>query len=92
MSDHHPLAALLSTTQLTLPTPRQGAVAIKKLELALAPYPAYFRELQQTALEDLREHNPEAAEQIEQALESAQQAVEMHCRGLRLVIQILNDN
>ncbi len=91
MSDH-PLAALLNNNQRSLPTTRQGAVAIKKLEMSLAPYPAYFREVQQNALEELRQSNPEAAEEIELALESAQQAIELHCRGLRLVNQLLNND
>lgn len=88
----HPLAALLNHSQRSLPTTRQGAVAIKNLEMALTPYPAYLRELQQNALEEIRASNPEATEQLEHAMEATQQAIELHCRGLRMVSQLLNND
>lgn len=91
MSEHHPLAALLNNHR-SLPATRQGAVAIKKLEMAITPYPAYFREVQLNALEEIKESHPEAAEQIEHALESAQQALELHCNGLRMVAKLLNND
>ncbi|EGR0268310.1 hypothetical protein FMH15_16905 [Vibrio alginolyticus] len=92
MTKHHPLAAILDQSQRSLPTTRQGAVALKKLEMALTPYPAYFREVQNNALEDIRETHPDAAEQIEHALEAAQQALELHCHGLKMVSHLLNND
>ncbi|OCH31812.1 hypothetical protein A6E13_16450 [Aliivibrio fischeri] len=92
MTEQHQLDTLLNGYQNTLPTTRQGAIVIKKLEMALAPYPAFFREIQQNALEELKASNPEAVEEIEFALESAQQAIEQHCRGLKLVTQLLNND
>lgn len=93
MSVLHPLAALLSPTQQqSLPTTRQGAVAIKKLEMALTPYPAFLREMQHNALEEIRDTHPEVAEQLEDAMEATQQAIEAHCRGLKMVNQLLNND
>lgn len=92
MSEIHPLSTLLRQEQLSLPTTRQGAVAVKKLEMQLTPYPAFFREIQQNTVEDIRETHPEIAEQLEDAFDSAQQAIEIHLQGLRMVTRLLNND
>lgn len=83
---------LLKDTTHSLPVSRQGAVAIRKLELQLTPYPAFFRELKEQTLLDVRADNPDAIEQIEAALDSAAHAIELHLSGLRVVTQLLNNN
>ncbi|HAS6087730.1 hypothetical protein [Vibrio vulnificus] len=92
MSENHPLSTLLEQHQRHLPATRQGAVALRKLEMQLTPYPAFFREIQSNTLEEIRQSHPELAEQIELALDSAMQAIEMHCQGLKLVTQLLNND
>lgn len=83
---------LLKDTPTSLPATRQGAVAIRKLELQLTPYPAFFRELKDQTLQEVRESNPAAADQIEAAMDAADYAIEIHLAGLRAVAKILNNH
>ncbi|HIF9260432.1 TPA: hypothetical protein ACX6S2_003471 [Photobacterium damselae] len=85
------LTPYLTPNQLSLPPTRQSAVVLKKLELTLAPYPAFFRETQANLLEEVRLTNPDIADELERALDSAQQAIELHCQGLQAVANLLNN-
>ncbi len=83
---------ILHDVPASLPAVRQGAVAIRKLELQLTPYPAYFRLLKEQTLLEIRESHPEAADEIEAALDATQQAIEIHLMGLRSVNKLLNNH
>ncbi|EEY36243.1 hypothetical protein [Vibrio mimicus] len=88
----HPIAThLLTLVPDTLPAHRKGAVAIKKLEHTLTPYPAFFRELRGAIIDDIRETHPEHADELEAAFDSASQAIETHIAGLRAIAQLLNN-
>lgn len=91
MNSNSVAALLLQDASSTLPMARQSAIAIRKLELQLKPYPAFFRELKEQTLLEIRASHPDAAEDIEAALDAAQQAIELHLTGLKFVNQMLNN-
>ncbi|MCG6216247.1 hypothetical protein [Vibrio furnissii] len=92
-TSHNSVAALiLKDVPQSLPATRQGAVAIRKLELQLTPYPAYFRTLKEQTLLDIRTSHPDLADEIEAALDATQQAIEIHLMGLRFVNNLLNNH
>ncbi|EGR0666970.1 hypothetical protein E2J97_17100 [Vibrio cholerae] len=83
---------ILTLVPDSLPAPRKSAVAIKRLEHTLTPYPAFFRELQSSVIEDIRATHPEHADELEAAFDSATQAIETHIAGLRSIAQLLNNH
>lgn len=91
MKNQSVAALLLHDASPTLPANRQCSIAIRKLELQLKPYPAYFRELKEQVLLEIRVSHPEAAEDIEAALDATQQAIELHLAGLQCVNKMLNN-
>lgn len=90
-TNHAVAHLILNDTAPSLPLERRGAVALRRLELQLMPYPALFRQLQDEALTEVRESHPELADQLEDAMASAQQALENHMIGLRAVTNLLNN-
>ncbi|WP_305817518.1 hypothetical protein [Photobacterium leiognathi] len=86
------LAPYLSEQQISLPAPRQGAIAARHIELSLNAVPAYLRELQQNQLVALQDIDPELADELERGIATAEAAIEHAIKGLRTINSFLNNN